>query len=191
VDDDCYLAEEPGADDDADRDAPHPSNSDLPDPLDTPTRVNTWPWNAADEDVEAARLDAEQTAPRMDAFSRRALAGRLAAIKQTAYSTGLGAGTGRNPGQVVLYAHLTDKTLTTGDGIVRVEGIGPHLASQLTELLGHNDIIVKPVIDLNDKLSVDCYEIPDVRREAFVDRVEVRDLDRGSCRSRTAKLRAA
>jgi hypothetical protein len=101
----------------------------------------------------------------MDAFSRRALAGRLAAIKQAAYSTGLGAGTSRSVGKVVLYAHLTDTTLATGDGIVRVEGIGPHLASQLTELLGHNNVILKPVIDLNDKLSVDAYEIPDRIRE--------------------------
>jgi hypothetical protein len=51
------------------------------------------------------------------------------------------------------------------EGIVRVEGIGPHLASQLTELLGHNNVILKPVIDLNDKLSVDAYEIPDRIRE--------------------------
>jgi hypothetical protein len=165
VDGDWYPAEEPGADDDADRDAPHPSSSDLPDPLDTPTRVSTSPWNPADEDVETARRDAEQPAPRMDAFSRRALAGRLAAIKHAAYSTGLGAGTSRNAGKVVLYAHLTDTTLATGDGIVRVEGIGPHLASQLTELLGHNDVILKPVIDLNNKISVDAYEIPDRIRE--------------------------
>ncbi|HEY0694042.1 MAG TPA: DUF222 domain-containing protein [Kribbella sp.] len=165
VDGDWYLAEEPGADDDADRDAPHPSSSDLPDPLNTPTRVSTWPWNAADEDVEAARLSAEQATPRMDAFSRQALAGRLAAIKHAAYSTGLGAGTGRGPGKVVLYAHLTDTTLATGEGIVRVEGTGPQLASQLTELLGHNDVILKPVIDLNAKLSVDSYEIPDRIRE--------------------------
>ncbi|MEN3263653.1 NUDIX domain-containing protein, partial [Pseudonocardia sp.] len=164
VDGDWYLAEEPGADDDADRDAPHPSSSDLPDPLDAPTRVTAWPWNAADEDVEAAHRDAEHAEPRMDAYSRRALAGRLATIKKAAYSTGLGAG-GRSPGKVVLYAHLTDTTLATGEGIVRVEGIGPQLASQLTELLGHNDVILKPVIDLNDKLSVDAYEIPDRIRE--------------------------
>jgi hypothetical protein len=72
-----------------------------------------------------------------------------------------------------------------------VEEHGPMVAGQLRELIGHDQVVLKPVIDLNDHISVDAYEIPDVRREAFVDRVEVRDLDRGSCRSRTAKLRAA
>ncbi|MDX6291129.1 MAG: hypothetical protein QOH50_204, partial [Kribbellaceae bacterium] len=38
-------------------------------------------------------------------------------------------------------------------------------ASQFSELLGHDQIVVKPVIDLNDRVSVDAYEIPDRIRE--------------------------
>ncbi|MDX6238894.1 MAG: hypothetical protein QOG10_3709, partial [Kribbellaceae bacterium] len=59
----------------------------------------------------------------------------------------------------------TDKTLATGKGVLRVEQHGPMVASQLSELLGHNQVVVKPVIDLNDRVSVDAYEIPDRIRE--------------------------
>ena len=41
----------------------------------------------------------------------------------------------------------------------------PLLAGQLGELLGHDKIIVKPVIDLRDQISVDSYEIPARIRE--------------------------
>ncbi|WP_432889411.1 hypothetical protein ACQPYH_10215 [Kribbella sp. CA-245084] len=103
-----------------------------------------------------------------DAFTRRVLAGglaaRLAAIKQDAYSNGLGAGSGRARRHTV-YVHLTDQTLATGTGVLRVEELGPLLAHQLSELLGHERIVVKPVIDLHDQVSVHAYEIPDRIRE--------------------------
>jgi len=65
-----------------------------------------------------------------------------------------------------LYVHLTDHTLGDGDGVARVEGIGPVLASQVREWLGHDRVVVKPVIDLNAQAPVDGYEIPDRLREA-------------------------
>jgi hypothetical protein len=68
-------------------------------------------------------------------------------------------------GGSVLYLHLTDKTLAAGNGVVRVEGAGPFQLGQLAELVGHDRIVVKPVIDLNDRVSVDAYEIPDRIRE--------------------------
>jgi hypothetical protein len=37
------------------------------------------------------------------------------------------------------------------------------IAGQLRELIGHDQVVVKPVIDLNDHISVDAYEI--VRHE--------------------------
>ncbi len=103
-----------------------------------------------------------------DGFTRVALAGtlpgRLAAIKQEAHRNGLGAGSGRRV-RHTLYVHLTDRTLATGNGVLRVEELGPLLASQLGELLGHDQISVKPVIDLQDQVSVHSYEIPDRIRE--------------------------
>ncbi|TDO52477.1 hypothetical protein EV643_102316 [Kribbella sp. VKM Ac-2527] len=104
-----------------------------------------------------------------DAFTRWMLAGslpaRLAAIKQHAYSRGLAAGSGRRSNRHTLYVHLTDQTLASGNGVLRVEELGPLLMSQLTELLGHDQIVVKPVIDLHDQVSVHSYEIPDRIRE--------------------------
>ncbi|TDO44774.1 uncharacterized protein DUF222, partial [Kribbella sp. VKM Ac-2571] len=103
-----------------------------------------------------------------DGFTRVALAGelpaRLAAIKEAAYSNGLGAGSGRR-NRHTLYVHLTDRTLAAGDGVLRIEEIGPLLAGQLSELLGHDQVVVKPVIDLQDQVSVHSYEIPDRIRE--------------------------
>jgi len=105
----------------------------------------------------------------VDAFTRGMLAGslpaRLAAIKQHAYSHGLGAGSGRQGNRHTLYVHLTDKALAAGDGVLRVEELGPLLLSQLGELLGHDQIVVKPVIDLRDQVSVHSYEIPERIRE--------------------------
>lgn len=103
-----------------------------------------------------------------DMLTRRMLAGslpaRLAAIKQYAYSNGIGAGSGRGS-RHTLYVHLTDKALATGNGVLRVEEVGPLLLGQLSELLGHDRIVVKPVIDLHDQVSVHSYEIPDRIRE--------------------------
>ena len=69
------------------------------------------------------------------------------------------------PGQTEVVVHLTDHTLATGCGVLRAEAIGPLLAAQLTELVGFGPYTVKPVIDLNDAVSVDAYEIPTRIRE--------------------------
>ena len=44
--------------------------------------------------------------------------------------------------------------------MARVEGLGPHSLTQLTELLGHTRVAVQPVIDLRDQVSVNRYEHP-------------------------------
>ncbi len=148
-------------DDDTDRDAPHPSSSNLPDPLDTPPRrPPTEPWdsslNAIDDD------DAEP----MDAAARRALNANLAKLNGIGLGAG-GRGMSRSAGAggSVVYVHLTDQTLATGTGVLRVENLGPLLADQLAELIGHRPYVVKPVIDLRHKVSVDAYEIPARIRE--------------------------
>jgi hypothetical protein len=80
-------------------------------------------------------------------------------------SGGSGRGVRVRPGQTEIYVHLTDLTLATGSGVLRVESLGPMLAEQLAELVGYGPYTVKPVIDLNDAVSVDAYEIPDRIRE--------------------------
>ena len=67
---------------------------------------------------------------------------------------------------VTLYVHLTDEALVTGQGVARVEGIGPVTVDRVRSWLGHANVTVKPVIDLNDQVPVDAYEIPDRIREA-------------------------
>ena len=113
----------------------------------------------------------------LDAAAHRALHARLAQIKHDAYTTQPPTGADRagspdrsgggrlRPGQTQIYVHLTDHTLATGTGVLRAEGIGPLLADQLAELIGYGPYTVKPVIDLNDAVSVDAYEIPDRIRE--------------------------
>ena len=174
--DEWCLAEEPGPDDEADRDTPHPMIGgpfDHLDALSTRDILNAiereaWrhprpPDASATVPRQGTRLPTTtdgEDADRAEAFSRRALAGTLAAIKQAAHRTGLGGtGTRRRP-RTELYVHLTDQTLHTGDGIIRVEEHGILLAGQLRELLGHDQVVVKPVIDLKDKIHVNAYEIP-------------------------------
>ena len=71
--------------------------------------------------------------------------------------------------RVVLNVHLTDQTLTTGEGVVRTDhtSIGPILAAQLREFLTthHCHITIRPVLDLDRIPSVDAYEIPQQIRE--------------------------
>ncbi|WP_371407382.1 hypothetical protein OHA10_18025 [Kribbella sp. NBC_00662] len=101
----------------------------------------------------------------MDPAAQRALDARLAQIKQTAYTNPTTSAGQARPGHTEIFVHLTDHTLATSNGVLRAEGIGPLLADQLTELVGHTPYTVKPVIDLNDTVSADAYEIPTRIRE--------------------------
>ncbi|MEI8410056.1 hypothetical protein V9K98_33880, partial [Kribbella sp. CCNWLW197] len=151
---------EPGVDDEADRDAPYPGDSDLPDPLDVPFKEVVEPFDPG------LRLDPDDGdgGEVLDAAARRALEARLAQVRHAAH-THPRTGRAVRPGQTEIYVHLTDHTLATGTGVLRVESLGPLLASQLRELVGHGPYTVKPVIDLHDAVSVDAYEIPDRIRE--------------------------
>ncbi|MEJ1111975.1 hypothetical protein V9K98_36760, partial [Kribbella sp. CCNWLW197] len=153
---------EPGVDDEADRDAPYPGDTDLPDPLDVPFKEVVEPFDPG------LRLDPDDDGcgdgEVLDAAARRALEARLAQVRHAAH-THPATGRAVRPGQTEIYVHLTDHTLTTGTGVLRAEDLGPLLASQLRELVGHGPYTVKPVIDLHDAVSVDAYEIPDRIRE--------------------------
>ncbi len=181
---------DPAVDDEADRDAPHPSETNLPDPLDTPPGepVETvWPDPYVDPDAgEALTPDAQRalnarlaqikndahanphtaSSNRPDTHACQHERGNPSDSYSTSGNAQPGPRKGRlRPGKTEIYIHLTDHTLATGNGVLRVEDIGPLLASQLSELVGHGPYTVKPVIDLNDAVSVDAYEIPDRIRE--------------------------
>jgi hypothetical protein len=166
-------------DNETDRDAPHPSTSDLPDPLDTPPRrppPDPWdptPTTIDDDDAEpmdaAARRTLNATLSRLDGIapgtSLRTTTGPDATGRDTTGRGRSGRRVGAGTGGTVVYVHLTDQTLATGTGILRVENLGPLLAGQLAELIGHRPYVVKPVIDLNRKIAVDAYEISAAIRE--------------------------
>ena len=48
-----------------------------------------------------------------------------------------------------------------GERVGRCEELGAVLAEQVREWLGHDRVIVRPVVDLADNPAVDAYEIPD------------------------------
>ncbi|MDF1602910.1 hypothetical protein [Nocardioides sp. YIM 152315] len=63
--------------------------------------------------------------------------------------------------RAVMYLHLHESALAgTATGLVRVEGLGPMLLEQVTRLLGHAHVTLKPVIDLDEHVSVNAYEFP-------------------------------
>jgi hypothetical protein len=64
--------------------------------------------------------------------------------------------------RAIVSVHLSEAALTAGNGVARVEDVGPVLLGRLHMLLGDNcSISVKPVIDLPaGHIPVDCYEIP-------------------------------
>jgi hypothetical protein len=82
--------------------------------------------------------------------------------------------------QTVINLHITDETLLAGSGIARVEGLGPVYADRLEELLGHHRIVLRPVIDLNQALSVHAYEIPTRIRDHINQRYPVEQFPYGT-----------
>jgi hypothetical protein len=81
--------------------------------------------------------------------------------------------------RVVLYVHLSQAAIASRGGgcaecgyapVARVEDIGPLLASEVPEWLGHAFVQVKPVINLDDLQAFDAYEHP----IGLADRVHLR-----------------
>ena len=67
--------------------------------------------------------------------------------------------------RAVLYVHLHQAALDAGTAVARVEGLGPHTLEQVRRLVGHRHLTVKPVIDLAERVSVNCYEFPEWIKE--------------------------
>jgi hypothetical protein len=112
--------------------AHHP---DLPAALDDLTRDElraiAFGWLARPEDVTALLSAPDATVPRLP--------------RQRA----------------TLYLHLHESALLGAtDGVGRVERLGPATLEQITRLLGHSHVTIKPVIDLEEHVSVNAYEFP-------------------------------
>ena len=68
-------------------------------------------------------------------------------------------------GRGTVFVHVTERALSRQAGVARVEGVGPMLVQSLSELLGHADVAVRPVLDLADRRRVDAYEHPDAVKD--------------------------
>ena len=75
-------------------------------------------------------------------------------------------GHGAKTRKAVVHVHLHQEVLDDGDGVARVEEVGPTLLVELTQLLGHARVSLAPVIDLNETISVNGYEHPKRSRPA-------------------------
>lgn len=67
--------------------------------------------------------------------------------------------------KAVLYVHLHEAAVNGAAGVARVEGLGPRTYSSLAELLARTRLVVKPVIDLNDRIRLTAYEHPESLKE--------------------------
>ena len=68
--------------------------------------------------------------------------------------------------RAVLYVHLHEAAVTGAvAGAARVEGLGPRTYASLAELLARTDLVVKPVIDLSDRIRSSAYEHPESLKE--------------------------
>ncbi len=63
-------------------------------------------------------------------------------------------------GSAVVYLHLSQEAVSGCFGAGRLEGGGPVTSTQVREFLGHRNVTVKPVVDLNTMRAVDGYEVP-------------------------------
>ena len=68
-------------------------------------------------------------------------------------------------GKATLYVHLDQTPLQRQAGLARLEGHGPVLIQSLAEVLGHADIRLQPVLDLNGRTRVDRYEHPETLKD--------------------------
>jgi len=70
-----------------------------------------------------------------------------------------------------VFVHIHADTLQHGNGIARVENIGPILASQLARITGNSRIRLTPTLHIGDpEPVVDAYEIPDRIRQHVIQR---------------------
>lgn len=63
--------------------------------------------------------------------------------------------------QARVYVHLTP-TVLCGRGAARLEELGAWTRERLIELLREHQVSLQPVIDLNEGMAADCYEVPAV-----------------------------
>jgi hypothetical protein len=67
--------------------------------------------------------------------------------------------------KATVHVHLTEAALHAHTGLARTEELGPMLLQRLADLLGHADVTLQPVRDLNARIRINEYEHPDRLRD--------------------------
>lgn len=67
--------------------------------------------------------------------------------------------------KAVLYLHLHEAALRARAGVVRAEELGALSMTQLRMLLNNRNVVIKPVIDLRDRIRSTSYEHPEALKE--------------------------
>ncbi|WP_182524376.1 DUF222 domain-containing protein [Nocardioides dongkuii] len=107
----------------------------------------------ADDPGEPEEPDGEPSRPVWQTEHLDRTLGRLAALSVRQLAALRGKGT--------VYVHLAESALRRQAGLARVEGDGPMLVQALSELLGHADVRLMPVLDLHLTGRGDAYEHPE------------------------------
>ncbi len=117
-------------------------------------------WVSRDHELGYKKLFARGAAPDLDALDARldVIAGKLADWGDT---DNLDVRRAKGVGRAMLSIHLAGAGLCGRYGVARVEDLGPVLLDQVKDWLGHRNVVLKPVIDLNRPTrAADCYEVP-------------------------------
>jgi hypothetical protein len=67
--------------------------------------------------------------------------------------------------RAVLYVHLSEAAVHGVGGVARVEGFGPVTLRSLQALLGRTSLVVRPVLDLSERVRSTAYEHPESLKE--------------------------
>lgn len=67
--------------------------------------------------------------------------------------------------KAVLYLHLHEAAVHGAGGVARIEGLGPLTLSGLQTLLARTSLVVKPVLDLSQRVRTTAYEHPESLKE--------------------------
>jgi hypothetical protein len=65
----------------------------------------------------------------------------------------------------VLYVHLHQAAVNGSHGVARVDGLGPVTLASLQTLLARTSLVVKPVLDLSERVRTTAYEHPESLKE--------------------------
>ena len=93
-----------------------------------------------------------------------------------------------------IYVHLTDRTLEAGEGVVRVEDVGPATLGQVRDWLTHpftrdqirHRVRVRPVLDADAVVAGDRYEFTRPMRELGTCRMPLEVFPYGTRATRAA-----